>query len=168
MLKIFFCKESIDNQNPMASLPFGNKSFGFGFGFVYQFVNQNIVDRAIRKDGIENKTSRTHCTMNRRAIFDMLKQNQQIQLAHNVKTTLYGRCNDIKILKKRRNNVVLTSCARCGRLIIICSYVTLTWSTVSGFRSAPVLCNQVEVIFYFLYPKPAIITACNNNEIIDR
>ena len=30
------------------------------------------------------------------------------QLAHDVKTTLYGRCNDFKTLKRRRNSVILT------------------------------------------------------------
>ena len=33
------------------------------------------------------------------------------QPAHNVKTTLYGRWNDVKTLKRRPYNVVLTSCA---------------------------------------------------------
>ena len=37
---------------------------------------------------------------------------QRSQLAHDVETTLYGRWNDIKTLKRRRNNIiVLTSCA---------------------------------------------------------
>ena len=31
-------------------------------------------------------------------------------LAHDVRTTLYSRWNDIKRLKRRRNNAVLTSC----------------------------------------------------------
>ena len=32
----------------------------------------------------------------------------QVQQVHDVKTTLYGRCNDVKTLKRRHNNVVLT------------------------------------------------------------
>ena len=35
--------------------------------------------------------------------------NQHTRPAHDVETTLYGRCNDVKRLKRRRNNVVLTS-----------------------------------------------------------
>ena len=33
------------------------------------------------------------------------------QPAHDVRTTFYRRYNDVKTLKQRRNNVVLTSCA---------------------------------------------------------
>ena len=32
------------------------------------------------------------------------------QSVHDVITTLYGRWNDVKTLKRRRNNIVLTSC----------------------------------------------------------
>ena len=41
------------------------------------------------------------------------------QPAHDVRTTLYGRCYDVKTLKRRPYNVVLTSCAGwvLGRLI---------------------------------------------------
>ena len=38
------------------------------------------------------------------------------QPAHNIEATLYGRWNDVKTLKRRRNNVVLTSCADNIRL----------------------------------------------------
>ena len=33
------------------------------------------------------------------------------QPVHDVKTTFYGRCYDVKTLKQWRSNVVLTSCA---------------------------------------------------------
>ena len=38
------------------------------------------------------------------------RMKKRTQTAHDVETTLYGRCNDIKTLKWRRNNVILTSC----------------------------------------------------------
>ena len=42
---------------------------------------------------------------------DLFKSTLIIQQAHDVRTALYRSWNDVKTLKRRRNNVVLTPCA---------------------------------------------------------
>ena len=46
-----------------------------------------------------------------RVSYKMIVMQNIFQPAHNVWTTLHGRWNDVRTLKRRRNNVVLTSCA---------------------------------------------------------
>ena len=45
------------------------------------------------------------------SLWNSLEYDKTTQLAHDVRTTLYGRWNDVKTLKRRRSNVVLTLCA---------------------------------------------------------
>ena len=42
---------------------------------------------------------------------DTEKSLRRTQLAHDVRTTMYGRWSDVETLKRRRNSVALTSCA---------------------------------------------------------
>ena len=63
---------------------------------------------------------------------------------HDVRTTLYGHCYDVKTLKRRRNNIVLTPWA-CWELLI---GRFLSFIKVECFRK--VFCGQSKFFFVFI------------------
>ena len=85
-------------------------------------------------------------------LFEMLcvvgddqQKNMGTKPAHDVRKTLYGRWNDVKTLKRRRNNVVLTSCVGLGMgvyffLLLFC--FLFLWSSLRKSLSPPILSSR--------------------------
>ena len=79
------------------------------------------------------------------SVWFLMKEREIAQPAHNVRTTLYGRCYEAKTLKWRQNSVDLTLCVAGNESGLWCTCLRVWWNSIRDFQQ-----QLIKLLFYLI------------------